>query len=552
MVSTFSHLDPLLQDLLLMLTDANDYDVIFQVGENQIIKECHANILKARSTYFKDALSTAELVNIKDNKIELKEPKISPIVFDIILKYIYTGEVDLTDSSDVDILELIVASDKMLLEELFEFAQDYLIISRSTWVQQNLQNLVLVLHTVFPITNCKKLQDYCVKSISDSQLFFNLENFLSLDESILYELLKRDDLLIEEINIWDYLIKWGIEQTTSLGSENNDKTKWNNENFEALKETLSQFIPLIRFSEISSADFFDKVRPYKAVIPTNIYEEAMEFHMKGTLTADTTILSPRIGTIPIESRIIKPELAYIIANWIDKKDAKAVRNKNNLRYKFNLLYRSSRDCLHFNAFRDKCENQGPCVILIKQRQTSNGIDPDDIWDSQPTWETDLNDDLWDVPAKTSRDIDLIGGWGVAPQYTSWNTDSIESDTSQQTSWDNLAEFQLKPAKNSTKIYGEYYSHKFTYNEWYSSTNNFIFSFANDHDIKNMKICRMNYDDVTTPYDDNVFSLGSTFRIVDTNTIYVKNSYYNDTNVISSGVTMLFPKEIEVFKITKEQ
>lgn len=106
---------------------------------------------------------------------------------------------------------------------------------------------------------------------------------------------------IEEIVAWDCLIKWGIEQTPDLGS---DKTKWNNEDYESLKETLKQFIPLIRFVEISSKNFYDKVQPYKAIIPNNIYEEIEEFYLKNTLPKTkfyfksillkSTILTPRI------------------------------------------------------------------------------------------------------------------------------------------------------------------------------------------------------------------------------------------------------------------
>src|SRR6266540_2473560 len=84
-------------------------------------------------------------------------------------------------------------------------------------------------------------------------------------KDILFNLLKRDDLQAEEIDIWDCLIKWGIEQTPGLRNKNSDGNKWNQENFKSLKKTLSQFIPHIRFLEISHEDFLHKVHPYKAV-----------------------------------------------------------------------------------------------------------------------------------------------------------------------------------------------------------------------------------------------------------------------------------------------
>ena len=47
------------------------------------------------------------------------------------LRYIYTGELDLTEQSGKDIIELLLASDELLIEELFNHVQDYLIEKRS-------------------------------------------------------------------------------------------------------------------------------------------------------------------------------------------------------------------------------------------------------------------------------------------------------------------------------------------------------------------------------------------------------------------------------------
>src|ERR1051325_1509572 len=157
----------------------------------------------------------------------------------------YTGEVDLTKQSGKNVLGLLVASDELLLEELFKHVQDHLIKKQTAWVRQN---FVLVLHTVFKLSSCKKLQDYCLESIcTNPHPFITSKEFPSLDDEILYGLLKRDDLQIEEIVVWDHLMKWGIEQTPGLGSKNKDRSKWNHKDFEALKKTLGKFIPLIRF-----------------------------------------------------------------------------------------------------------------------------------------------------------------------------------------------------------------------------------------------------------------------------------------------------------------
>ncbi|PKK74544.1 BTB-domain-containing protein [Rhizophagus irregularis] len=374
-----------------MLNNSDDYNVIIQVGENHNMKEfrIHSNILRARSPYFKNALSTLsgrsskrKTDNSKRNDIiEFKKPNINPNSFELILKYIYTGEVDLSKQPGEDILGVLVASDELQLGKLFDHVQDHLIEKQSVWVKQN---YVLVLHTIFKLSNCKKLQDHCIKSIcADPKPFITSENFPSLDKDIVYELLKRDDLQIEEAVAWDHLIKWGIEQTPGLGSKNNDRAKWSDSNYKALKRTLSHFIPLIRFVEISPADFYDKVRPYKAVIPEYIYEDITEFYYKNTLP-EATILPPRNAKVRIESKLIKLNLAGIIAGWIERRNDKELSHK----YNFDLLYRSSQDGVNTNTFRTKCDNQGPCLVLVKHQQSTKiygGYNPIGFINSGSQW-----------------------------------------------------------------------------------------------------------------------------------------------------------------------
>ncbi|UZO14588.1 uncharacterized protein OCT59_006044 [Rhizophagus irregularis] len=238
----------------------------------------------------------------------------------MILKYIYTGELDLAKQSGEDILGLLVSSDELLIDELFNHVQDYLIEKQTSWVQKN---FVLVLHTVFQLTSCKKLQDYCLESIcEDPEPFISSKTFLSLDKDILFGLLKRNDLQIKEIAAWDCLIKWGIEQTPGLG-----------------------------------------IRPYKAIIPHHIYEEVAEFYYKKTLPKTTT-LPPRTGKSgSLTSTIIKPKLINIISNWIDRNNSAA--HSNNDKYKFSLIYLMSRDGFDYRTFYNKCNGQGPFVVLIR-------------------------------------------------------------------------------------------------------------------------------------------------------------------------------------------
>jgi hypothetical protein len=265
---------------------------------------------------------------------------------------------------------LLVATDELLLEELFIYVQDYLIIKRTKWVHEN---FILILNAVFRLDNCKKLQDYCFEAICENPLpIFFSKTFPSIHKEILFDLLKRDNLELEEVAIWDCLIKWGIEQTPELEGENSDKTEWNDEDYEELKNTLEQFIPLIRFVGISRTDFIGRVRPYKTIIPTHIYEVIEKFYYKNTLPK-TTILPLRTGFLTggkIESKIIKPILSKIITNWIDKKNTIYIRTRNDPTYKFKLIYCGSRDGISNNSFRRICKGQIASLVLIKVKNTN--------------------------------------------------------------------------------------------------------------------------------------------------------------------------------------
>ncbi|CAG8448182.1 4512_t:CDS:2 [Funneliformis mosseae] len=452
------------QDLSLMLKVAEDYNIIIKVGENQEF-HAHSNILRARSPYFKSTLSTNWNNTMDNNVIEIIKPNIHPTVFEIILKYIYIGEVDLTKNSGEDILGLLVASYELLLEELFKHVQNYLIEKKNLWLNQN---LVLVLHTVFKLASCKKLQDYCLDSIcADPLPFFTSNEFPSLEKDILHSLLKRDDLQIEESVAWDHLIKWGVNQTPCLGSSNSDRAKWDDKCYEALKQTLEQYIPLIRFLDISSADFFDKVRPYKSVLPHQIFEEAMEFYMKQTLPKTTALASRKT---PI----------------FDK------------RYKFELLYRSSRDGLNDQSFGKMCNVQDPFIVLVKQKSSEKiygGYNPLGFRNG----------------SKCFASESFIFSFANDKDITNMNVCHLKypplREKCKRTGW---------PYDNYSKVTRRYDTE----------------------------------DDECDYTDDNTnrFNFGNTFYMNGQYVYLIKNSGFYDVNFTNSTKTKFIPEEIEVFKV----
>ena len=80
--------------------------------------------------------------------------------------------------------------------------------------------------------------------------------------------------------------------------------------------------------------------------------------------------------------MVKPEHIPIFSSWIDKKDSSHY-NKNKSPYKFNLLYRASRDGKTAAAFHNKCDNKGATVVIAKflnSEKIIGGYNPL-FWDS---------------------------------------------------------------------------------------------------------------------------------------------------------------------------
>ncbi|EXX60374.1 uncharacterized protein OCT59_006079 [Rhizophagus irregularis] len=365
---TFEFYTRLSQSFSQLLDDANDHDIIIKVGGNSNTKEfrAHSYILKARSPYFKRALSQDWAIK-KNNMYNFTKPNISPITFEIILRYMYTGILDLKGSDCSDILDLLVVSDELLIEELVTFIQDYFYEYKIDWLRQNSSK---VFHTVIKLESCKKLQEYCYEIIYEfPKPFLNSLEFPRLEKSILLELVKQD-LIIEEIELWNYLFKWGIVHTPELeGKSITDLSKWDEEDFLALKNTLNPFISHVRFFDISSRDFHTIIWPFKKVLPEILCEDVLSFHMAGNIPENK--LPSRNGIVTNDSVIIRSKHAAILVNWALKKDDDTKIPKN--KYKFQLIHRGSNDGFSVKTMRSACSNKGPIFLIVKIKENGTII-----------------------------------------------------------------------------------------------------------------------------------------------------------------------------------
>ncbi|RIB18326.1 hypothetical protein C2G38_1357573 [Gigaspora rosea] len=343
---TIKHLEKLSNNYIELLEKGNDFNVFIKVGNSTEIKEfkAHSVILKCRSSYFQNKLEN--IIKDVDSiiKIDLKL-HISIQQFELIIKYIYGGFISLENLDAQFIFDLILVADEFFLEELIESLETYLIESKAHWLRTHFSH---VYKTCFQNIKLKELQKWCNSIlVKYPSIIFDSEDFNSLNESALISLIKRDDLQMEEIKIWNYVIKWGISQNPNFHSDPED---WPYENFMTLKDTLKNCLPHIRYFQMFGKDVADYVLPYSQILDIKLWKDLNKSILSSDHKVTSIILPPRIiskSELPPRSNepfstVINEEHAAEIASWIDKNaTAYDVRNPRRIISKSELPPRSN-------------------------------------------------------------------------------------------------------------------------------------------------------------------------------------------------------------------
>ncbi|RIA96150.1 hypothetical protein C1645_872223 [Glomus cerebriforme] len=358
----------LLRDLNRLYSDADDYDVNIQAGEGSNLEnfKAHSNILQVRSTYFNAALSF-NWAKKEGNIITFKKPNIKPNIFRIILKYIYTGTVTFDTNVIYNLGELLVAADEINLEELIDYIQKHIITLNYKLPEKNVIKLFNTLSShqeVFKI-----LYEYFKELISNNpKKFFNDFNlFPELENDALLSLIQNDYFKMEEIEIWNNLLKWAIVKNPTI---NSDTSLWKDKEIEVIKSTIYQFIPHIRFFQIPSDDYYDKIHPLSALLPEKLEKDINLHFILPESSLSSKVLPPRMN---VDSRIIKMEHIYQIAHWIDRKQGKFSYFSRKFKYEFILLLRGSKDGYDVEPFKEKCYNKGATIVIIKPKENDKII-----------------------------------------------------------------------------------------------------------------------------------------------------------------------------------
>jgi hypothetical protein len=171
----------------------------------------------------------------------------------------------------LDIIKILLAANELNLQELIDYLQSFLINNNSKWIEQNFD---LIYKTSSENISFLELQKYCNDFISkEPDKIFKSLKFSSIPEKLLVTLIQSNNLQMSEIQVWEHVLKWGLAQNPELPS---DPTTFSKDDFNVLKNTLQQCIPFIKFFNLTSKEFLDKVLPYKKVLPKETYKDLIK------------------------------------------------------------------------------------------------------------------------------------------------------------------------------------------------------------------------------------------------------------------------------------
>src|SRR5438094_5372055 len=148
--------------------------------------------------------------------------------FKLYFRFIYCGNIELKNLQGPDVLKLLIAVDELNI-------QGFLIEHQTEFLYQNPTG---ILETVYQHETFIDLWNFCLEKVCEEpKILFDSDQFLNLKAPLLELLLKRDDLNLDEIEIWESLLKWCFAQQ----NVKNDQIKWSKDDITKIERALYRF-----------------------------------------------------------------------------------------------------------------------------------------------------------------------------------------------------------------------------------------------------------------------------------------------------------------------
>lgn len=344
MSNIINETEKLSNDIYQMLTKGSLNDVTIILEDGEIL--AHKDILAARSDYFATMFASFEEYKFTEGKNDIVDLSYcSKLIMDKIIIYLFSGKINLEDLSLLQLLQLINMSSMMMLDDLRNGAQNFVL----GFIQDigvncaSLPELVrgLMLAEQFKLNVLKEglvLELY--RSLNDiphiPDVVLNFDIFLDLPFSLLEDILVKVELCeegprhfkfastMEKFNTFVYWL------SNNGCSESEKERVTNSFNFDVF--TAEELLTVVRKSGLYSVPKIDQrvleiMRYQSAVIQHNnclLLENSrhMASQANSVKTRDDKIISKclEIARLKVENKRLKTNSGNIIVKPRERKD----------------------------------------------------------------------------------------------------------------------------------------------------------------------------------------------------------------------------------------
>lgn len=239
-----TELQELAKDFLSLTKTSITYDLTIKCGNLS---------LKGHKMF----LTQCKKLQFKDDTVEIKD--ITESCFLPIYDYLYSGEIKISKENYV---ETIKASSQLGLDNLTNSILDF-IIKTQCKPKNVLKLLVSGKKGAFGEVKVDDLMKKCDLLIAEeADEVFKSKDVILLDEEYILHMVKSSTYCIEEKNLANAVIRWGINQSKQTGKD--------------LKQVLVNIMPHLRIPMVGGIFLVKKLKPLN-IIPQEEYYKALEF-----------------------------------------------------------------------------------------------------------------------------------------------------------------------------------------------------------------------------------------------------------------------------------
>lgn len=263
----------------------------------------------------------------KSNEIQFKG--LDATLFQKFIEYMYTGSI-VIDETKLD--------DYLLLSDTLGFSsikkECFSLMMKGFDKENVIPQLIKSFNKEFKYDS-SELTALCFKYVEDKCYeVIDSDAWIKLPPAIMKDLLLSSRLVVDELDLFNGLRRWGREN----------------------KDHLKDYAQYIRYTQIGIDDLKNVIKKSE-LCPNELYEEALEFHKnpdKFSKSSDLQFL-PR-GMLLFGTKILSPSQGALIIKWVSE----VSKGK-----KWKLAYQATRDGFDTNKFHSLCDKFSESIIVIK-------------------------------------------------------------------------------------------------------------------------------------------------------------------------------------------